>query len=104
MHKNTWDQETIEKLNDYQRNGHFHPYTCGSGNRGDEAHRKYADEYKDPDWGLLVATENGWKCPVCDYTQDWYHGASVTICDNPAIKEYFDWIDGLKGKNIENGK
>lgn len=68
--------EEIAILNEHQRTGEFHPYTCG-GNRGDEAHRKYAKEHGDRDWGLLVATEEGWKCPVCGYRQNWAHGCGA---------------------------
>ncbi len=48
--------EQIEKLNLHQQSGEFHPYTCGNNSEH-----------------ILVATENGWICPECDYTQDWAH-------------------------------
>lgn len=64
--------EQVESLNRFQRSGEFHPFTCG-GNRSDEAHVAYAKEHGDPDYGLLVATPDGWVCPVCDYKQGWAH-------------------------------
>jgi hypothetical protein len=64
--KAPWTKEQIDKLNAHQQNGQFHPYTCGSGNRTDEKHLDGE--------GVLVATENGWVCPYCDYKQDWAHG------------------------------
>lgn len=60
--------EHIAQLNAGQQDRRFHPLTCG-GNRGDDAHRAYALEHGDRDWGLLVATADGWACPVCDYRQ-----------------------------------
>lgn len=73
MIKAPFTPEQVEALNRSQREGEFHPFTCG-GDRGDAAHRKYAKENGDRDWGLLVATEKGWVCPVCGYTQDSAHG------------------------------
>lgn len=63
--------EQVKQLNEYQKDDRFHPYTCG-GNRGDQAHKVYAEK-RGEDLGQLVATEEGWICPVCDYKQDWAH-------------------------------
>lgn len=57
--------DEVKSLNGYQEARYFHPFTCGSGNRTDEHHLDRE--------GVLVATEDGWKCPYCDYTQDWAH-------------------------------
>jgi len=67
-----WNKDQIESLNIFQVNGMFHPFTCG-GNRGDEAHKQYARDHNQSDWGILVATEDGWICPVCGYKQNWAH-------------------------------
>lgn len=61
--KAPFTQEEIDVLNEHQRNHEFHPYTCG-GNRKDAKHLDGE--------GVLVATEDGWICPFCDYKQDWY--------------------------------
>lgn len=61
--------EQIEKLNHWQQSRVMHPFTCGSGHRTDAQH---ADGE-----GVLVATAAGWKCPYCDYTQDWAHDFMV---------------------------
>jgi hypothetical protein len=58
-----WTKEQVEGLNRFQEEGWMHPFTCGSGNRTDEHHLDGE--------GKLVATENGWICPFCPYTQDW---------------------------------
>ena len=58
-------EEQVKSLNEYQKNGFMHPFTCG-GRRTDEKHLDGE--------GLLVATVDGWICPYCDYTQDWAHG------------------------------
>lgn len=56
--------DEVESLNAYQHSGAFHPFTCG----GDRTDEKHLDGE-----GILVATEEGWKCPYCDYTQGWAH-------------------------------
>jgi hypothetical protein len=61
--KAPFTQEEIDVLNEHQKNREFHPYTCG-GNRKDAKHLDGE--------GVLVATEDGWKCPFCDYKQNWY--------------------------------
>jgi len=57
-----WTPEQVAALNRYQQAHDFHPYTCG-GNRKDEWHLDGE--------GVLVATEKGWVCPYCNYTQNW---------------------------------
>ncbi len=59
--KAPWTKEQVEALSRYQQSNHFHPYTCGT-----ERCRQ-----------ILVATETGWKCPVCNYTQDWAHAGTI---------------------------
>jgi len=82
----------VEKLNEHQVSGSFHPYTCG--NQGDMKHilhefnshhpnknyNKYiktekAKGSKYPEIVFsstsLIATEDGWICPVCDYKQEY---------------------------------
>jgi hypothetical protein len=61
----------VKALNAFQRSGKIHPFTCG-GNRSDQAHREYAARHRE-DMGQLIATEDGWRCPVCDYEQNWAH-------------------------------
>jgi hypothetical protein len=67
-----WTTEQVEALNRYQISGRGHPFTCG-GNRCDEFHLDGQ--------GVLVATENGWVCRYCDYTQDWAHAWMLTISE-----------------------
>lgn len=59
-----WTAAHVENLNAYQTAGYFHPFTCG-----------WRDEHRDNP-GVLVATANGWHCPVdgCRYVQGWAHG------------------------------
>ena len=68
-----WTQEQVEILKAYQSNHHCHPFTCG--NRSDSGHKEYANEHGERDAGVLVPTEQGWTCPVCDYTQNWAHAS-----------------------------
>lgn len=53
-----FNAEQVDSINDYQKCGQWHPFTCG--NKHDGAR-------------ILVANEDGMKCPTCDYTQDWVH-------------------------------
>lgn len=46
----------------------FHPLTCG-GNRTDEAHKRYAEEHGEDDYGILVSGPSGLVCPVCGWKQ-----------------------------------
>jgi len=55
-----WSDSFVSGLNEYQASGRFHPFTCGG--VGDDDCRE-----------ILVADREGWKCPKCDYTQDWAH-------------------------------
>ena len=59
-----WPRELVDRLNEYQKNGRFHPYTCG----GDRTNAAHLDGE-----GVLVATVDGWICPYCTYKQDWAH-------------------------------
>lgn len=70
--KAPWTAQQVKFLNEFQSGGQFHPFTCG-GNRMDEAHTAYQKEHGG-DFGQLVATTEGWECPVCDYRQEWAHG------------------------------
>lgn len=66
-----WTPEQVENLNDYQTSGQFHAYTCAR--RNDGTHKQRRGE----DLGQLVATEDGWTCKDCDYTQDWAHAQAA---------------------------
>lgn len=61
--------EQVAGLNAHQQARRGHPFTCGN-DRRDAAHRAYQAEHGG-DFGQLVATEAGWICPVCGYTQIW---------------------------------
>ena len=54
----------------------------------DDAHKAYKDEHGG-DYGQLVATPNGWVCPVpgCDFTQDWAHAAMFMEPIQDALSE-----------------
>lgn len=51
--------EQVEGLNKYQHSGAFHEFNCGGKN-----HPKDSDK-------ILIATNEGWICPNCNYTQKW---------------------------------
>jgi len=66
-----WTPDEVAGLNAWQSDPRVHPFTCG-GDRMDEAHRAYQAAHGG-DFGQLVATPEGWTCPVCDYRQTWAH-------------------------------
>ena len=45
-------EEQVKALNKFQNLGYWHEFTCLCG-------------------AILIATENGWTCPDCFYTQNW---------------------------------
>lgn len=65
--KPPWTEEQVQRLNEYQTAGNFHPFTCG-GCR-DRLGTGYPDGPFDD--RVLTATPNGWVCATCDYIQDW---------------------------------
>ena len=92
--KAPFTQEQVDALNRHQNDGQFHPFTCRYD--GDEKHIQYEfqkdhpndnyDEYiidqksqgsRFPEMAFnqtnLLATSQGWVCPVCGYKQDWAH-------------------------------
>lgn len=62
--------EQVDHLNEFQRSGYMHPFTCGTPNCP---------------VGVLTATENGWVCGGCDHTQQWAHSFMV---DGSAVKAH----------------
>ena len=62
-----WTKEQVDALNEYQRTGWMHPFTCM--NRGDGKHNYDIGN----DLGVLVAYSDGWRCPSCGYRQRWAH-------------------------------
>lgn len=60
--------ESVEGRQRRQESRMFHPLTCGNG-RCDERHSAY-QAIHGGDFGQLVAVEDGWLCPVCNWKQD----------------------------------
>lgn len=67
-----WTPDQVAALNAYQH-GRFHPFTCCSAVNPDNCRDKFGFD------AALVATENGWVCETCDYTQDWAHSRMVEL-------------------------
>ena len=57
-------RETVAHEGDDPFAGQRHPMTCG-GNRSDDAHKRYAEEHGESDYGILVDGA----CPVCGWKQ-----------------------------------
>lgn len=94
-----WSKDQVASLNEFQVSGAMHPFTCGYcrdnyGTRFIQQDDGTLRPETSADWEelsaafdageaseligrivvndrLLVATEAGWTCPTCDYTQDW---------------------------------
>lgn len=49
--------DQIQSINEYQESGNFHPFTCGNSSNHP----------------VLVATQDGMKCPKCHFCQKWVH-------------------------------
>jgi hypothetical protein len=57
--------EQVKGLNEYQKSGVFHEFTCGN------------DKHPFGKENTLIATKNGWICHNCDYTQGLGMGSNV---------------------------
>jgi hypothetical protein len=55
-----WTPEQVVGLNAWQACGWVHPFTC-------------TYSHTEPRDRVLVAEENGWRCPSCAYRQTWAH-------------------------------
>lgn len=62
-----WTDAQVENLNRWQQCGHVHPFTCPN-------HHEASRE--------LIAKNDGWHCPGCEYTQTWAH-AMMTLGPPP---------------------
>jgi hypothetical protein len=58
-----WTDEQVAILNAHQARDDVHPYTCENWH-GEPVERRN-----------LVATNDGWICRHCTYTQKWAHGS-----------------------------
>lgn len=58
-----WSDEEVKSLNAWQLDEQTHPFTCGNPDHHDDKIENRT----------LVATNQGWVCPGCSYTQDWAH-------------------------------
>lgn len=67
-----WNAAQVMALNSYQQLGYVHPFTCRD--RGDGSHEGESE---------LLATENGWVCSQCPYTQNWAYGFMLYTPPNP---------------------
>lgn len=84
--------EQVEKLNKFQTNRVGHPFTCGVCRDADvEKIINTLDEDEifeaiiSSSERKLVATNDGWICPNCDYTQDWAWAIMVSMADQKDI-------------------
>lgn len=76
--------EQVKRIESYQRNGLFHPYTCP--NRDN-----HLSEMRE---GILTVTPDGLKCDCCDYTQDWVH--SFVFQDLPTPEKFIEYLKTKK--------
>lgn len=62
-----FSEDQVNSLNGFQQSGVMHEFTCA--NRHTPIHGIRTPNPHD----VLIATTEGWRCEVCDYTQDWAH-------------------------------
>lgn len=79
--------EQVEQLNRFQQLGITHPFTCATPKKHKPAH----PALRTPVHDVLIATTEGWKCPICDYTKNWAH----------AFMADKEMIDKMELKNLE---
>ncbi len=107
-----WTKELVDSLNWLQKSGRCHPYTCGDcrdtlGTRFIKTEYGLVPEPIDYDRENnldkivildreLIATEKGWICPTCDYTQNWCMGGVIGFVENLKTRDLW----GNKLKNI----
>jgi len=65
-----FNDDQVQKLNEYQRNEFFHPFTCGGGNIENNLD---CERQNNKGEGILIATNEGWVCPCGKYKQNWAH-------------------------------
>lgn len=59
-----WTPEQVEALNRWQETDRVHPFTCASDHDGERR---------------LIAAEDGWRCPTCEYRQTWAHRMMLNL-------------------------
>ncbi len=67
--------EQVRNLNIYQHSSHVHPFTCMNTHTPNNN---------------LIATEEGWVCPHCDYKQDWAHKFMAEFEEFKKTSSYFE--------------
>ena len=100
--KAPWTAEQVKSLNDYQKSGVFHPFTCG-GDRSDKAHANYARQHEE-DKGQLIATTCGWVCPICGYQQDWAHKSMADDSWRETVKAHLQMMESFFKKDLTSEK
>lgn len=68
-----FNDDQIDKLNQFQSKGFFHPFTCGCGFGLDAEQKSKCERLNGTGEGVLIATKDGWICPCGEYTQKWTH-------------------------------
>jgi hypothetical protein len=65
-----FSDDQVAKLNEYQHDRFFHPFTCGGGNVENDPD---CERQNNKGEGILIATNEGWVCPCGKYKQNWAH-------------------------------
>jgi len=66
--------EQVEALNEFQKSGIMHPFTCGPSKILHEPQIRHPEcEKSKGGEGILIATKDGWVCPCGNFTQNWAH-------------------------------
>jgi hypothetical protein len=69
-----WTDTQVDNLNRWQRCDFVHEFTCPNHHDGSR---------------VLIARNDGWHCPSCDYRQTWAHAGMVLSPPKPFTVEDF---------------
>lgn len=76
-----WTDDQVAALNRFQAAGFVHEFTCPTD------HGQHSR--------VLVAHRDGWRCPSCNYAQDWAHAAM--------LERPMDTLAALAGGSAQDG-
>ena len=71
MMKAPFTEKQTEALEEFQKNGIFHPYKCMSNESDVECEKSIGGE------GILIVTSDGMICPCGRYKQDWANDFTI---------------------------
>jgi hypothetical protein len=81
MSEAPWTDQEVANINEFQRGGAFHPFTCAC------PHPQRNDR--------LVAHNDGLRCDHCGFTQTWVHSF---MSDGSAMKSHRELMEQINDR------